>query len=48
VSVDLVRFLCTTAGGFLAGVGGRLPSLYYPAPGTRGCHPVQGLMAVAW
>jgi hypothetical protein len=25
VSVDLVRFLCTTAGGFLAGIGGRVP-----------------------
>ena len=28
VSVDLVRFLCTTVGGFLAGVGGAFLSLY--------------------
>jgi ABC-type uncharacterized transport system permease subunit len=36
VSVDLVRFLCTTAGGFLAGIGGCIfCRSTIPAPGTR-------------
>src|SRR6266481_4782549 len=30
VSVDLVRFLATTIGGFLSGVGGAFLSLFYP------------------
>ena len=47
VSVDLVRFLATAAGGFLAGIGGAFLSLYYPGSGTRACRSGQGLMAVA-
>jgi general nucleoside transport system permease protein len=47
VSVDLVRFLCTTAGGFLAGVGGAFLSLYYPGAWNQGLSSGQGLMAVA-
>ena len=39
ISVDFVRFLSTTAGGFLAGVGGALT-----APGMS--HYVSGLAAV--
>jgi simple sugar transport system permease protein len=47
VSVDLVRFLATTIGGFLAGVGGAFLSLYYPGSWTQGLSSGQGLMAVA-
>ena len=47
VSVDLVRFLATTAGGFLAGIGGAFLSLYYPGSWTQGLSSGQGLMAVA-
>ncbi|MGA2129358.1 MAG: ABC transporter permease [Xanthobacteraceae bacterium] len=47
VSVDLVRFLSTTAGGFLAGVGGAFLSLYYPGSWNQGLSSGQGLMAVA-
>jgi general nucleoside transport system permease protein len=47
VSVDLVRFLATTAGGFLAGVGGAFLSLYYPGSWNQGLSSGQGLMAVA-
>jgi ABC-type uncharacterized transport system permease subunit len=46
-SVDLVRFLATTAGGFLAGVGGAFLSLYYPGSWNEGLSSGQGLMAVA-
>jgi simple sugar transport system permease protein len=46
-SVDLVRFLATTAGGFLAGVGGAFLSLYYPGAWSEGLSSGQGLMAVA-
>ncbi|MGF1624146.1 MAG: ABC transporter permease [Alphaproteobacteria bacterium] len=46
-SVNLVRFLATTAGGFLAGVGGAFLSLYYPGAWTEGLSSGQGLMAVA-
>jgi ABC-type uncharacterized transport system permease subunit len=46
-SVDLVRFLATTVGGFLAGVGGAFLSLYYPGSWTEGLSSGQGLMAVA-
>jgi general nucleoside transport system permease protein len=46
-SVDLVRFLATTAGGFLAGVGGAFLTLYYPGAWTEGLSSGQGLMAVA-
>jgi general nucleoside transport system permease protein len=47
ISVDLVRFLATTAGGFLAGVGGAFLSLYYPGSWNQGLSSGQGLMAVA-
>jgi general nucleoside transport system permease protein len=47
VSVDLVRFLSTTIGGFLAGVGGSFLSLYYPGSWNQGLSSGQGLMAVA-
>ena len=47
VDVDLVRFLATTAGGFLAGVGGAFLSLYYPGSWNQGLSSGQGLMAVA-
>ena len=46
-SVDWVRFLATTAGGFLAGIGGAFLSLYYPGAWTEGLSSGQGLMAVA-
>ena len=47
VSVDRVRLLATTAGGFLAGVGGSFLSLYYPGSWSEGLSSGQGLMAVA-
>ena len=47
VSVDLVRFVSTTLGGFLAGVGGAFLSLYYPGSWNQGLSSGQGLMAVA-
>ena len=47
VSVDKVRFFCTMAGGFLAGVGGSFLSLYYPGSWNEGLSSGQGLMAVA-
>jgi len=47
VSVDLVRFIATTIGGFLAGVGGAFLSLYYPGSWNQGLSSGQGLMAVA-
>jgi simple sugar transport system permease protein len=46
-SVDLVRFIATTAGGFLAGIGGAFLSLYYPGAWSEGLSSGQGLMAVA-
>jgi len=47
VSVDLVRFIATTIGGMLAGVGGSFLSLYYPGSWNQGLSSGQGLMAVA-
>src|SRR5690349_8396890 len=47
VSVDLVRFLSTMLGGFLAGVGGAFLSLYYPGSWNQGLSSGQGLTAVA-
>lgn len=47
VSVDLVRLLCTTVGGFLAGIGGAFLSLYYPGAWNQGLSSGQGLMSVA-
>jgi general nucleoside transport system permease protein len=47
ISVDFVRFLTTTLGGFLAGVGGAFLSLSYPGSWNQGLSSGQGLMAVA-
>ena len=47
VSVDWVRFLATTIGGFLAGIGGSFLSLSYPGSWNEGLSSGQGLMAVA-
>jgi general nucleoside transport system permease protein len=47
ISVDLVRFLTTTIGGSLAGVGGAFLSLSYPGSWNQGLSSGQGLMAVA-
>lgn len=47
ISVDWVRFLTTTVGGFLAGVGGAFLSLSYPGSWNQGLSSGQGLMAVA-
>ena len=47
INVDLVRFLATSAGGFLAGIGGAFLSLYYPGSWNEGLSSGQGLMAVA-
>lgn len=47
VSVDLVRFLATATGGFMAGIGGAFLSLYYPGSWNQGLSSGQGLMAVA-
>jgi len=47
ISVDWVRFLATTCGGFLAGVGGAFLSLSYPGSWNQGLSSGQGLMAVA-
>jgi ABC-type uncharacterized transport system permease subunit len=46
-SVNSVRLLATTAGAFLAGVGGSFLSLYYPGSWNEGLNSGQGLMAVA-
>jgi len=46
-SVDWVRFVSTTIGGFFAGVGGAFLSLYYPGSWSEGLSSGQGLMAVA-
>jgi simple sugar transport system permease protein len=45
--VDRVRLAATTAGGFLAGVGGSFLSLFYPGSWHEGLSSGQGLMAVA-
>jgi simple sugar transport system permease protein len=47
ISVNTVRFLATTVGGFLAGVGGAFLSLSYPGSWNQGLSSGQGLMAVA-
>lgn len=46
-SVDLIRMCATSAGGFLAGIGGAFLSLYYPGSWNEGLSSGQGLMAVA-
>ncbi|MDR5809189.1 ABC transporter permease [Caballeronia sp. LZ019] len=45
--ITRVRILATTAGGFLAGVGGAYLSLVYPGSWNEGLSSGQGLMAVA-
>jgi simple sugar transport system permease protein len=45
--VTRVRMAATTAGGFLAGIGGSFLSLYYPGSWNEGLSSGQGLMAVA-
>ena len=47
ISVNFVRLMTTTAGGFLAGVGGAFLSLSYPGSWNQGLSSGQGLMAVA-
>ena len=47
ISVDWVRFVATSVGGFLAGIGGAFLSLYYPGSWNEGLSSGQGLMAVA-
>lgn len=46
-SVNLVRVGATTAGGFIAGLGGASLSLYYPGSWNEGLSSGQGLIAVA-
>jgi general nucleoside transport system permease protein len=46
-SVDRVRVAATTAGGFIAGLGGASLSLYYPGSWNEGLSSGQGLIAVA-
>jgi simple sugar transport system permease protein len=46
-SVNAVRLYATTAGAFLAGVGGSFLSLYWPGSWNEGLSSGQGLMAVA-
>jgi len=46
-SVNRIRLLATTAGAFLAGIGGSFLSLYYPGSWNEGLNSGQGLMAVA-
>ncbi|WP_374319133.1 ABC transporter permease [Aquabacterium sp.] len=46
-SVNTVRVLSTTLGGFIAGIGGASLSLYYPGSWNEGLSSGQGLIAVA-
>ena len=46
-SVNTVRVLATTVGGFIAGMGGASLSLYYPGSWNEGLSSGQGLIAVA-
>lgn len=46
-SVVGVRVAATTAGGFLAGIGGSFLSLYYPGSWNEGLSSGQGITAVA-
>src|SRR5260370_14819201 len=46
ISVNLVRLLTTTAGGFLAGGGGAFLSLSYPCPWNQGISSGQVLLAL--
>ena len=46
-SVNGVRIAATTAGGFIAGLGGASLTLYYPGSWNEGLSSGQGLIAVA-
>jgi ABC-type uncharacterized transport system permease subunit len=46
-SVNAVRIAATTAGGFIAGLGGASLSLHYPGSWNEGLSSGQGLIAVA-
>jgi general nucleoside transport system permease protein len=46
-SVNKVRIVATTIGGFIAGLGGASLSLYYPGSWNEGLSSGQGLIAVA-
>jgi simple sugar transport system permease protein len=46
-SVNGIRIAATTAGGFIAGLGGAALSLYYPGSWNEGLSSGQGLIAVA-
>lgn len=46
-SVNAVRIWATTAGGFIAGLGGASLSLHYPGSWNEGLSSGQGLIAVA-
>jgi ABC-type uncharacterized transport system permease subunit len=46
-SVKRIRVAATTAGGFVAGLGGASLSLYYPGSWNEGLSSGQGLIAVA-
>jgi general nucleoside transport system permease protein len=46
-SVNVVRIAATTAGGFIAGLGGASLSLHYPGSWNEGLSSGQGLIAVA-
>lgn len=46
-SANAVRIAATTAGGFIAGLGGASLSLYYPGSWNEGLSSGQGLIAVA-
>jgi simple sugar transport system permease protein len=46
-SVSGIRIAATTAGGFIAGLGGASLSLYYPGSWNEGLSSGQGLIAVA-
>jgi simple sugar transport system permease protein len=46
-SVNGIRVAATTAGGFIAGLGGASLSLYYPGSWNEGLSSGQGLIAVA-
>ena len=46
-SINGIRFLATSAGGFIAAIGGAFLSLYYPGSWNDNISSGQGLMAVA-
>ncbi len=46
-SVNRIRIVATTIGGFIAGLGGASLSLYYPGSWNEGLSSGQGLIAVA-